>query len=45
MLKVVFDTNVIVSAALYEKSFPALLLSFCIINVKEAPSLSPLDNP
>jgi putative PIN family toxin of toxin-antitoxin system len=27
MLKVVFDTNVIVSAALYEKSLPALLLS------------------
>lgn len=27
MLKVVFDTNIIVSAALYEKSLPALLLS------------------
>ncbi len=27
MLKVVFDTNVIVSAALYAKSLPALLLS------------------
>ena len=27
MLKVVFDINVIVSAALYEKSLPALLLS------------------
>jgi uncharacterized protein len=27
MLKVVFDTNVIVSAALYGKSLPALLLS------------------
>ena len=27
MLKVVFDTNVIVSAVLYEKSLPALLLS------------------
>ena len=27
MLKVVFDTNVVVSAALYEKSLPALLLS------------------
>ena len=27
MLRVVFDTNVIVSAALYEKSLPALLLS------------------
>ena len=27
MLKVVFDTNVIISAALYEKSLPALLLS------------------
>jgi len=27
MFKVVFDTNVIVSAALYEKSLPALLLS------------------
>jgi putative PIN family toxin of toxin-antitoxin system len=27
MLKVVFDTNVIVSAALYEKSLPSLLLS------------------
>ena len=27
MLKVVFDTNVIVSAALYEQSLPALLLS------------------
>ncbi len=27
MLKVVFDTNVIVSAALYEKGLPALLLS------------------
>jgi len=27
MLKVVFDTNVIVSAALYEESLPALLLS------------------
>ena len=27
MLKVVFDTNVIVSAALYEKRLPALLLS------------------
>jgi hypothetical protein len=27
MLKVIFDTNVIVSAALYEKSLPALLLS------------------
>jgi hypothetical protein len=27
MLKVVFDTNVIVSAALFEKSLPALLLS------------------
>ena len=27
MIKVVFDTNVIVSAALYEKSLPALLLS------------------
>jgi len=28
MLKVVFDTNVIVSAALYEQSLPALLLPF-----------------
>jgi uncharacterized protein len=27
MLKVIFDTNVIVSAALFEKSLPALLLS------------------
>jgi len=27
MLKVIFDTNVIVSAALYEESLPALLLS------------------
>ena len=27
MLKVVFDTNVIISAALFEKSLPALLLS------------------
>jgi predicted nucleic acid-binding protein len=27
MLRVVFDTHVIVSAALYEKSLPALLLS------------------
>lgn len=27
MLKVVFDTNVIVSAALKEQSLPALLLS------------------
>jgi len=27
MLKVIFDTHVIVSAALYEKSLPALLLS------------------
>ena len=30
MLKVVFDTNVIVSAALYEKSLPALLLSLAL---------------
>jgi len=30
MLKVVFDTNVIVSAALYERSLPALLLSLAL---------------
>jgi putative PIN family toxin of toxin-antitoxin system len=32
MLRVVFDTNVIVSAALYEKSLPALLLSLGLEN-------------
>ena len=34
MLKVVFDTNVIVSAALYEKSLPALLLSLDTYTIK-----------
>jgi predicted nucleic acid-binding protein len=45
MLKVVFDTNVIVSAALYEESLPALLLSLVIINVKRTPLMPALDNP
>jgi len=30
MLKVVFDTNVIVSAALYQTSLPASLLSLAL---------------
>jgi predicted nucleic acid-binding protein len=30
MIKAVYDTNVIVSAALYEESLPALLLSLAL---------------